>query len=314
MSRVIYEKAGLPSASQYDKVWENPDTRICVSAKVTEEAKKEGVYHYNEYSGNGMFFLSYACPVSSYSLSYGLEDGARWWDFNYSRHVGLRIALQLIYNPKSTMIKTCQEKKVKTKICDYGEPEWTSGGKYKELEGTKCIVKFGGHDYVWLNKKECKSGKTLVMELWNDELEEKAVPFDIEGIHNDYGKAEELRAQCTKYAFSKCTPEELAYVVTVKREKYDEYETSTPVLNPEAQLKAIQAFDEYKNSNKTQEGITSLFAELDKVKRAELERLKMEYASDEYRSAVSFILGETCSYLMKHFEKEIKTDKIKEKQ
>ncbi len=306
MSDVIYEKAGLISCRQLHKVFRNKDTMICKNARVTEKANEDGVWK-SEYSpGLGIYALSSAFDPKFYtSIIYGGgEDPFRCPGGGYlsgrTCNAGLRVALQLIYNPKSNMVKNCKRE-------DFSAMHY----HYRGVSGEKDIIKFGCHDYVWLNKKECKSGKALVMELWNDELEEKAVPFVENEYHTDYGKAKRIRKQCQEYALSKCTPEELAYVVTVKRTKDDEYETSTPVLNPEAQLKVIEAFDEYKNSNKTQEGITKLFAELDKVKQAELEK---EYASDEDKSVALFTLGETCGYMMKHFEKEIKTDKIKEKQ
>jgi len=139
-----------------------------------------------------------------------------------------------------------------------GKSEYTGDGKDKEITSKAPIVKFGGKECIWLNKEECENGKDKTMKLWTLELIDKAVPFDREGNHNDWGKAIELQEQCERELVNGCTKEELDMLVTVKMSSVDGYEKVEPILDNKAELSLEEKLKVLSEENQ------KLKAELDK--------------------------------------------------
>ena len=300
--QVIYEKAGLISKSEYEKVFNNPKTRICVSAKLTRNAKvRKEIDRFYNFKDTSDYPLSSAhndhlsLSYGENGIYYGKHDGTL--DYNNSAYggYGLRVSTQIIYNPKFASIKNCREIEDEVDIYDCGDPIWNKGGINRKISGKKYIVTFGGIDYVWLNKEECESGQALVMQLWNDKLDIAAYPFDMYeyGRNRTYPSAVSLRKQCFEYVTENCTPEELAMLVTVRRTRRDGYESKTLVLTPEIQLKVIEAFDDYKVSKKTEEDAKRLTNALLEANMLESMR---DFTTEEEVEATANALKEVIEY------------------
>jgi len=142
----------------------------------------------------------------------------------------LRVALPLIYNPQSSIVRGCRNLKRTTKV-------WNEKNKEDEKVTSEApIVKYGKIDYIWTNKEECESGKSKVMNLVSLDLVERAMPFDSELKHNDFAKAKDIRLQCEVVAFENATEEEKAMAVEVSMSSEDNYEKLTyshPLLENE---------------------------------------------------------------------------------
>ncbi len=151
-----------------------------------------------------------------------LNDLVSYCDF------GLRVVLQLFYNPASTVVKDCKTKFRTGLIWD------KENGKSIETSGEAPVVKYRGIEYLWLNKDECEAGSEKTMRLVSVECLARAESFDYYGRTNDYGSpaAERIRKQCEKEAFAKhATPEEEKLLAKVQLSEKDGYETATPILD-----------------------------------------------------------------------------------
>lgn len=213
--------AYVPSASEYDKYFDK--FRAFMSADVSEKAKDNGAFASDNYYNKGWYFLRSAVAGYSHGVWVGYNYVKRLWNYSSIHSAGLRVAFNLIYNPKCNLVKGCRIMERTTKVWDYE--------KYEDIEVTSKapIVEYGGNKCIWLNKEECERGEASTMELWTLDLIDKAVPFDIKGNHNDFAKATELIEQCYSALTENCTKEELDMLVPVEMSSKDGYERAVPI-------------------------------------------------------------------------------------
>lgn len=218
---IVKAKAYIPSVGEYDTLKEKYPA--FASADVSEKAKKQGAGVSSDYKDKGFYPLRFASALSRSStrVAYGNSSGFRDWLYTGNTYAGLRVALPLIYNPHYSIVRCCRQEARTTKI-------WDIDKSANIVVASKApVVNYGGIEYIWSNKEECESGKSKVMNLVSLKLVEKALPFDRQGNHNDYAKAEELRAQCERVAFENATEEEKEMAVEVTMSSEDNYEKLT---------------------------------------------------------------------------------------
>jgi len=297
---IIELKAYLPSVGEYDECFKK--YRAFVSAKVNDKAEKNRAFESDNYSGNGYYFMRSALAGSSDRVYFGDDSGVRDCRYGYSSDAGLRVAFQLIYNPKSATCQSCQiEKRTTTVYDDKNAPLYSGYGKDKKITSEAPIVEFDGKKCIWLNKEECESGVDKTMKLWTLELVDCAVPFDREGNHNDFAKATEIQDQCLGL-FSIEAQKEL---VMVRMSSEDNYESATPVndeSDDEAKVKKL--FEEIYEGNITEEDLRQGLLDI-------INEIKNSDSSTE-EDAVK--LGEIISSEMKTLEEKLKQRKIIEQE
>jgi len=182
-----------------------------ISANVSAKAKAQGAVE-SRNEGKGYYLLrSLHHSFNIYVDASGNPDVL--WD--HHSYAGLRLALSLIYNPQSRIVKKCGwikrneiVKKAKDKV---------------KIKSKAPVVKFGKIQYIWTNKEDCESGKSQVMKLISLDLVEKANLF----VNEDYAAQKNLRAQCERVAFENATEEEKEMVVEVTMSSEDNYEKLT---------------------------------------------------------------------------------------
>ena len=212
---IVKAKAYIPSTVEYDALEEKYPA--FAGGELSEKAKKQGAWESIEYKNKGFYFLRTPIIGSSSTIHGGHVFGVRARGTTSLASAGLRVALGLIYNPKSSLVRGCRNLKLTSK-------GW-NGEKEVYVTSTAPVVKYGGNDYIWTNKEECENGSAKIMSLISLDLIERAVPFAREFEHNDYAKAEELRAQCERVAFKNATMEELKMAVEATMSSEDGYKS-----------------------------------------------------------------------------------------
>lgn len=213
-------KAYIPSSDEYEKYFEK--FRAFMSADVNEKAEDQGAYISDSYIGKGFFPLRTPWSSNSHELVYGHPSGSLGWSYSDYSDAGLRVAFNLIYNPKSCLVKGSTNEQRTTEVYDEG--------KVIKVTSIAPIITFGDKKCIWLNKKECEKGTAKTMECWTLDLVAKAVPFSRECNHCDFAKAKELQEQCERVLTEGCTEEELVMLVPVEMSKEDYYQKATPIL------------------------------------------------------------------------------------
>ena len=214
----------IPSVSEYNKYY--PRFRAFMSADVRVESKISCVDEMNLENNDylkGYFPLR--TPRSTYEIYCGFPDGRLDFHFESMPIYGLRLAFNLIYNPKSKIVKKVSFEERTTEV--YSRQE----GEIK-ITGKAPIIIFGGRKCIWLNKEECENGQSKVMECWSLDIIEKARHFSNKQPSN-YGNADKLHKQCDEVLKRSCSEEELAMIVPVEMSEEDNYETATPILEKE---------------------------------------------------------------------------------
>lgn len=216
------------SSLMSDNAQEQRVTRIAKLATIIDktEAKRDVKQHHM-----GQYFLR--TPYFSDSVV-AVEKGGTKIVNPSAEAEGLRVGISIVYNPDSAAAKSCRMI-TRTVVWSYGRFE-------NKETSTAPIITFAGKEYVWINKEECESGKAQVMSCISLDLLAKAEPYykeekkkvlffhvskDKSVRHNDYAKAEELRAQCERVAFENASEEEKAMVVEVEMSSQDLYEDLT---------------------------------------------------------------------------------------
>lgn len=240
MEDYLVEEAYLLSAEEYDLL--KKKFPAFASAFVSDKAKAQGAYVDSDYEGKGHYPLRTA--ADPYSLIFfGHSSGMRVFYSSSSNSAGLRVALQVIYNPECDVVKSCKNEKRTTLVCN------ENNGQDENVTSEAPIVIFGKIKYIWLNKEECEAGTAKTMQLVSLDLLERAVPLDINGFHNDYALAEALRGQVNRIAKENCTKEELDMIVPVAMSKEDGYAKATPITELNENLEIAS------NRNKDGEGL-----------------------------------------------------------
>ncbi len=219
----IENYVNLPSEAD----WEEIMTKFpaFASASLSAKAKKDLAFENSDYKA-GYYFTRTALPGSSDGVKYVGTDGDLRWTRSYNYDTGLRVALQIIYNPECNLVKGCKKVSRTAEIWDKKK------GDTVKTTSKAPVVTFGKKDYIWLNKDECENGKEKSMRLVSLELIARAKQFDKDGNTNDYGseEAKELRQQCQYKAFEFATEEEKAMLVKVRLSEEDKYEKAEPIL------------------------------------------------------------------------------------
>ena len=283
---ILREKVYIPSASEYDTA--RRKYLAFMGAKLSKKARNDGAYESNDYK-TGYFFLR--SPLLGYNdrVYYGYRSARRDWDFTGNTLAGLRVAFNLIYNPECDLVRGCR---METRKALVWNPE---KGERETVESTAPIIKFGKYDCIWLNKEECEAayakGEKVAMQFWTLDLVAKAEPFDEKGDHNDYAKAEKLRAQCKKMF----TKKELDQMVEVEMSSEDGYEKATPILETEETTEITETSDIHKIFELAAAG---------KLDIEELRtKLKEVVASERQKTDAS---AEKAQALFEEFDKEFK--------
>lgn len=235
-----------------------------LSAPLSKKAKKQDAYESDTYN-TGWYFTRKAWAGSSGQVESVCTDGDLGWSLSNRSDAGLRVALQTIYNPDSSLVKGCQEISRTAQIWDEK--------KQKVIETTSKapVVTFGKKQYIWLNKAECEKGDEITMRLVSLELLARSVPFDKEGKTNDYGNkaADEIRKQCEDEALEFATKEEKAMLVKVKLSSKDGYERAEPILELDKTKLEEVVKAQQEQIEKQNEKIKSLEARLAKYEKTE---------------------------------------------
>ena len=219
----IENYVNLPSEAD----WEEIMTKFpaFASASLSAKAKKDLAFENSDYKA-GYYFTRTALPGSSDGVKYVGTDGDLRWTRSYNYDTGLRVALQIIYNPECNLVKGCKKVSRTAEIWDKKK------GDTVKTTSKAPVVTFGKKEYIWLNKDECENGTEKSMRLVSLELIAGAKPFDKDGNTNDYGSdaTKELRQQCQDEAFEFATEEEKTMLVKVRLSKEDGYEKAEPIL------------------------------------------------------------------------------------
>ena len=234
---LLREKVYIPSKSEYDAA--RRKYLAFMGAKLSEKARNDGAYESDDYKA-GYFFLRSSFLGYLDRVYYGNSSATRFWYFTHDPLAGLRVAFNLIYNPECDLVRGCRMETRKARV-------WNSRKRQdKTVESTAPIIKFGKYDCIWLNKEECEAayakGEKVAMQLWTLDLVAKAEPFAENNDHNDYAKAEKLRAQCKKMF----TKKELDQMVEVEMSSEDGYEKATPILETEETTEITETSDIHK--------------------------------------------------------------------
>ncbi len=215
--------------------------RAYSSADLSERAAEEGAWK-SDFGTSWYYTRSARAKSSSYVLCV-YDDGAPY-DIGLTSGTdgGLRVALQIAYNPECDIVKNCKEQ---TRTAKIWNETLTRVGK---VTSTAPIVAYGKNEYVWLNKEECEKGTAKTMELVSVKLLAKTVAFNKKEYNNDFAKAVELQQQCLTVATEKCTEEEKTMLVEVVMSDKDNYNSAKPNLEKEEEKeeKTIDAlFDKF---------------------------------------------------------------------
>ena len=214
-------KAYIPSAEEYKQLKEKyPAFAV---KRPNEKALIAGVFKGANWDNQCSFLLRTAneklIPTAKNSVKVGHLTGTIASVYSSDAETGLVIAISVIYDPTSDVVKSCREQ---------GQDSFVDDGyKKKWIASDAPVVKFGGIRYVWLNKEECETGSCQVMSLISVEVLDKALPISHNGSHSDFTKAETLQAQCEIIAFENATEEELEMVVPVEISSEDGCEKLT---------------------------------------------------------------------------------------
>ena len=217
------------------------DLRICnkkfeafTSASASQTALEQGLT-VNERTNNASYFLSNSTTLEPGMAIICNHDSLTLFASTHSNDNGLRVAMQLIYDPDSTIVKSCVEVEKTTKIRDS-----YSSSQYKTVTSKAPVITFGKKQYIWLNKEECENNSERTMRCISLELVEKAVPFS-EKSNNDFVKAHKIHSQCERVVTEDCTLEELEMLVSVKMNNKDRCRTAEPIFTKkqEKMLEAI---------------------------------------------------------------------------
>lgn len=198
------------------------------SASPSPIARSQGAME-DSYFNAGSYPLRTAFKDYEKLIFYVESDGSTNWNSGYVIGAGLRIALQLVYNPHSPTVKSCKFINKAAKVWNKANATARNQeGKYEEVTSCAPIIIFGKNKYIWLNKTECEAKIDTTMKCLSLELLECAVPFDSTLSHNDFGKATGLIEQCNKVATENCSDEELKLLVKVKLSDKDGYSEPKP--------------------------------------------------------------------------------------
>lgn len=313
--KFVCEKAGLMPVSMYDKIW-NSDQKVCLSMKLTEDALSKSFWQdriYRSKNNRTCFALSSSSKVgepepASFEPQILYAFGEGYLDYISSRvpNAALRVVTFMVYDSKSDLVKN-------VKVAD-AEAEMVDGDTRRVVRGLKNLVSINGRDYVWLNRKECESKKSMVMVLTNDKADTRAIPF-CDGMpqpygknpHNKYDMAVGLRQQAEDYVLQDLPPELHAMVITMKRSESDKFETFKPALNPGLQLMVVQAYNNYINSNRNERD----FQQLEKiVEGARYIANATSYKTETDRSIASDVLEEVISNKEKHLDAILRKESV----
>ncbi len=222
----IENYVNLPSEADYQEIIKK--FPAFASASLSAKAKKDGAYENSNHKA-GYYFTRTASPDSSHEVQAVLDFSSLFCDGSRLYGVGLRVALQIIYNPDNSLVKSCKEVSRTAEVWDKEKR------KFVKTTSKAPVVTFGKKDYIWLNKDECEKGKEKTMRLISLELIARAKPFDKTGSTNDYGSeaAKELREQCQDEALEFATREEKKLLVKVRLSEKDGYEKAEPILKKE---------------------------------------------------------------------------------
>ncbi len=289
-------KAYIPGEEEYQECFKK--FPAFMSAKLSERAKKEETF---AYGNNGYFPMRTSShePNRIICVNY---NGSRIPQIAKMPNAGLRVAMQVMYTPESSIVKSTKNLKRVSTL--YGDQEVTNEAP---------IVTFGKNEYIWFNKEECEAGKDATMKLCSLNLLAKAVPFekDMEkGDYADFARATELQEQALQVATENCTEEELEMIVPVKMSDKDEYATAEPIL-PE--LKKEETVEEKKSveglfndlaSGKIDE--ETLRTELKKISKEEREK---EGASEETAKALKEKIAEQAKIFNEALKEKEKIEK-----
>ncbi len=217
----------LPSEADYQEIIKK--FPAFVSASLSEKAKKDGAHENSDYKA-GYYFTRTALPGSSGRVECVNIGGDLYCYNRYNTDAGLRVALQIIYNPECNLVKGCKEVSRTAEIWDKKK-----GATVKTTSKAPVVI-FGNKPYIVLNLEECvkkyKKGNTAIMRLVSLELIARAKLFDRDEKTNDYGSkaAKELRQQCEDEALEFATEEEKKMLVKVSLSEKDGYEKAEPIL------------------------------------------------------------------------------------
>ena len=218
-------KAYIPSAGEYDIVWEK--YRAFVVADVSENAKANGAWSSPQHWVNekaGYYSLRTPRAGSSSQVLCASHEGLRDWYYTHGGgcDMGLRVAFNLIYNPESSLVKGCEMVTRECKICCTKEkPENRDDKNLITIKSTAPVFEFDGKKCLWLNKEACEAGETAIMQCWTLDIVDSAKYFGVGNI--DFGEATELIEQCQ----SQFSEEALEQMVTVEMSKKDDYEKAS---------------------------------------------------------------------------------------
>ncbi len=305
----LLELAYVPSASEYDKYFKK--FRAFMPADVSAVANKQGAWVSDNYKGKGYFPMRSPLPGSSNGVCYGIDYGFRVCG-GFSKHddAGLRVALNLIYDPQCNLVKGCKTLTQTSLVYD------KQTGDDIKVTSTAPIITVDGTKFIWLNKEECENGTAKTMELWSLELVERAEAFDEAGDHNDYAKSEKLRAQCNRFVedLAQKDAEFKELLVPVKMSSEDDYETAIPQL-PKAKEMQVQKDKELQDN-----GVKSLFEKLlnntideDGLRDALKEICEQKRALDSSTKEDAILLGEEISKCAEWYEKQLENKNSKDK-
>ena len=291
-------KAYPVSKMQQEKLTE----RFCAfaSVDVSERAEKEGAWksehygtgHYPTRSAHGTSFI---CYVTAYGALIDVRSN--------SSDSGVRVALQTIYNPNNSIVKSCHSVKRTAEI-------QITNFKVEKVTNVAPVVTFGKKEYIWLNKEECEAGTASTMELVGLVIVAKSVPSN----KLDFALATEMHEQYLQLATEDCTKEELEMLVEVRMSEKDNYNSATPIIKTKEQQEWEEKIRE--NANEFLNLPTELFGNseyvcdcLDIAKDViRQETMNMSEVSDEYVQNV----GEQLKSFSEKIEKEKKMLKEKE--
>ena len=216
-------KAYIPSLKEYREL--KSKYPAFAAKQATQKAEQNGVSFSINWNNQCSYFLRTPWTIpgknepTNDSITIGHITGKEGIGFPENNQTGLVIALTLIYNSSSDIVKKCKfiEK------CSYVD----NGANREQLWSEAPVVMFGGNEYVWLNKEECEQGKSQIMTLISVEVLEKALPISNDASHNDFTQAKTLQSQCDIVAFENATDEEMEMVVPVEMTSEDGCEKLT---------------------------------------------------------------------------------------
>lgn len=217
----ITTKAYIPSVKEYETLkGKYPAFAI---KRPNEKALIAGVFKGANWDQQCSFLLRTAneklIPTAKDSVMVGHLTGTLDSVYSNNAETGLVVAISVIYDPTSDVVRSCRTQGQDSLISIRGKQEW--------IASDAPVVEFGGIRYVWLNKEECENGTCQVMSLISVDVLDKALPVSHDGSHSDFTKADTLHAQCEITAFENATDEEMEMVVPVEISNEDGCEKLT---------------------------------------------------------------------------------------